>query len=138
MVLAITWLLGHRKPCCFWPFFDDELNPRVAEHALQRTKLAKESDTFLCWYREGTQAIGAGDYVVLSIAGHPNRSSVPLYCRARRSVTQQLGNLCQELLQPERFGEEGICEHAERFDRRVKFSAYGNRRDLREAPARNR
>src|SRR4029077_75500 len=111
---------------------------RPAENALQRTKLAKESETFLCWYREGTQAIGAGDYVVLSIAGHPDRRSVPLDCCSWRSFTQQVRNLCQQLLEPDRFGKEGICEHAQRGNRRVKFSAYGNGWDLRESPARDR
>src|SRR5204863_5746376 len=60
---AIT--LDHGKPLCFGPFLNDELNLRVAENALQRAKLAKNSDCFLGGYRKGTQAIGAGDYVVL-------------------------------------------------------------------------
>jgi hypothetical protein len=65
-----------RKPCCFWLFFDDELNLRPAEKAGQRAKLAKNSKTFLCWYREGAQAIGACDHVIFSIARHPDRRSV--------------------------------------------------------------
>jgi len=36
----------HRKACCFRRFFDDELNLRVAENAIQRAKLAKDLDIF--------------------------------------------------------------------------------------------
>src|SRR5438094_6141288 len=93
---------------------------------------------FLCWYRKGAQAFGAGDDVIFSIARYPDRRSVLLYCWARRRITQQLGNLCLQLIQAEGLGEESICDHAERFDRSVKFSAYSNCWDLRELPARNR
>ena len=79
-------VIDHRKPRCFWHLFDDKLNLRIAENALQRATFAKNSDTFLCWYRERTQAISAGDYVILSIAGHPDRRLVPLDCWTRRSL----------------------------------------------------
>jgi hypothetical protein len=91
-------VLDHRKPSCLWCFFDDEPNLRIAENALKRTKLPSAWDTFLCRYREGTQAIGAGDYVILSIAWHPDRRFVSLDCRARWSLTQQVRNRCQQLL----------------------------------------
>jgi hypothetical protein len=132
-----VFLLGDGKPRCSWCFFNDELKRRVAENTLQRAKLAKDSDTFLCGYGEGTQAIGAGDYVVFAVAGDPYRCSVLLNRRPWRSVAQQLRNLCEQLLEPKRFDKEGICEHAQRFDRRLKFSAYGNGWDLRESPPDN-
>jgi hypothetical protein len=93
-------------------FFDDEVYQRVAENALQRAKLAKDPVIFLCRYGEGTQAIGAGDYIVAPIAGNPDWRSVLLDCRARRSVTQQLRNLCKQFLGRMRLGKENIREHA--------------------------
>src|ERR1043166_9613115 len=76
------------KPCCFRPFFDDEPDLRIAENAVDRAKLAQNPHIFLCGYGERTQAIGAGDDVVLPIARHPDWCSVPLHGRARRSVMQ--------------------------------------------------
>jgi len=89
-------------------------------------------DISFCGYGEGTHAIGAGDDVV---PRYPNRRFVSLDCRTRWSFTEQLCNLCLQFLELKWFGKEGIGEYAKRLDRRMEFSAYGNRWDLRESPA---
>jgi hypothetical protein len=105
----------YRKACCFRLFFDDELNLRLAENAIQRAKLAKDSDFFFRGDGKGTQAFGAGDYIIIPIPRHPDRCSVHFYCWTQWSVTQQFCNLCQQIFQPKWFGKKGICDDAKRY-----------------------
>lgn len=131
----LLWVVcgsGCSRPAGYQPelFFDDELNQCVAENALQRAKVANEPVIFLCGYGEGTQAVDAGDHVVVSIAGNPDWRFVLLDCRARRSVNQQLRNLCKQFLGLMRLGTEGIREHAQFFYWGLVLSAYGNGWDL--------
>ena len=77
-----------RKACCFGSFFNDEPNVRIAENAFECAQLAQDPDIFLGGYGERTEAIGAGDDVILPIARDPDRRSVPLDCRARRSLAE--------------------------------------------------
>src|SRR5208337_3220084 len=134
--------LGASRSWCSRPagrqaelFFDDEPNHGVAENALQRVQLAKGWDSVLRGYRKRAQAIGAGDDVVVSIAGNPDRRNVPPDGRAWGRVMQQLRNLGKQLLGHIRLGKEGIREHAQLSERGLELSADGNGRDLRESRA---